>query len=958
MAERTVSVKLTADVAQYLRAYDEAARKSQETANSIEQQLQRQEQAYQRVGAAMLTLGTVAAASIAGAVAVYANFDQAMSNVEAATHASTEEMGQLRQAALDAGASTVFSATEAAQAIEELAKAGLSTADILGGGLSAALDLAAAGELEVARAAEITAITLQQFQLDGTQASHIADLLAAGAGKAVGSVEDLANGLKFVGPVAQAMGVSVEETVGVLAMFAQQGIVGEQAGTSLRGMLQSLVSPSAQARAEIERLGITLYDGQGNFLGLENAAQQMSNAYGDMDAASRDASLGLIFGNAQVTAATTFYQAGAEGVAEWTAAVDDSGYAAETAALRLDNLKGDLEELSGAWETMLIEFGEGGDAILRPLIQTLTQIVAGFADMPEPLQNVAVGALAVVAALALTGGTILTLVPKIAELRTAWTVLSTTAAGTTSRVAGLTAALGGPWGIAITAAAAAVVGLTAAISAASASSSEWQNVLQTGTQAGQTLLDTAGEVRFSISGIGDALDEMGTSRILWMDALGGDQAAAAAAELDGLANNLNEIGSQLAETASSGNFDAARAQFQAFAEDAALTEDQIGTLIARMPEWRDALIEQATAQGVNVTSGSELEQQQALVAFAMQETASAASEASDEIEEQASYAEETAQQIQGLADEIRSLNDAYYASQDATAAYHQSLLDITDAINSDDGLVQAMVDASGNIDTTTAAGIEAQDMLSGLAGTALDSAAGMIELDGSTEGASARIADARQQFINAATAMGINAEDAAILADRYGLTEDAVNDLIGAMDDIPTSISSYIRVETATAQGNIDRFIDANTGRVVVIGIQTSGAPQIASTHGVSTYYAAGGRIPGYAPGYDDRLGFDRHGNVYGLGGGEFIMPTLQTDLYLPQLEQMRQGVFPRFADGGRLSGASTPSAPQVIYVGGGGGTTIQQDIRVSEGMSASLARQVGDRAAESVAWTMKVRSS
>jgi TP901 family phage tail tape measure protein len=183
-------------------------------------------------------------------------------------------------------------------------------------------------------------VTLTQFHLAGDKASHVADLLAAGASKALGSVDDLGQGLKYVGPVAHSMGVSLEETVGTLALFAQNGILGEQAGTGLRGVLSSLTSPSAAASKEIQRLGITLYDSQGKFLGLANMAGELSKAYGTMDGASRDASLGVIFGNQQVTAARVLFEAGAVGVTKWTAAVNDSGYAALTAAIRMDNLSG------------------------------------------------------------------------------------------------------------------------------------------------------------------------------------------------------------------------------------------------------------------------------------------------------------------------------------------------------------------------------------------------------------------------------------------------------------------------------------------------------------------------------------------------------------------------------------------------------------------------------------------
>ena len=281
-ANRVVAVTLSAKVTEFKKSMSEAAQATR-TVGTEGEKLAQVRDAMNQVGAAGVGMGALIGAGVAVAITKFADFDAAMSGVQASTQETTENMDLLRAAAIDAGSSTVYSATEAANAIEELSKAGVSTADILAGGLSGALDLAAAGQLGVARAAEITATALNQFGLSGDQASHVADVLAAGAGKAMGSVEDLANGLKFVGPVAASMGISLEETAGVLALFAQQGIIGEQAGTSLRGVLSSLTAPSAQARIEIERLGLTLYDSQGNFLGLENAAEQLSGAYTTMD---------------------------------------------------------------------------------------------------------------------------------------------------------------------------------------------------------------------------------------------------------------------------------------------------------------------------------------------------------------------------------------------------------------------------------------------------------------------------------------------------------------------------------------------------------------------------------------------------------------------------------------------------------------------------------------------------
>jgi TP901 family phage tail tape measure protein len=350
-----------------------------------------------KLASAGLVAGGLMAAGAAIAAKKYADFDEAMSHVAATGSDARANLGALREEAIKLGADTVFSAQEAAQGIEAMEKAGVSAKDILGGGLQGSLSLAAAGELSVGDAAEVAATALVQFGLSGTQMNHVADLLAAGAGKAQGEVSDLALALKYVGPVASGMGVSIEETVGALAAFASQGILADQAGTSLRGVLAALTSPSSQAAGEIERLGITLYDSNGKFLGLANVAGQLQKAYSGVTDQAKDASLGILFGNQQVTAARVLFDQGAKGIQDWTDKANDAGYAATAAATRMDNLKGDVERLSGSIDSALIQSGTGINTLLRNTVQSAESIVDAVGQIPP-------GILGVVTALAGSGG--------------------------------------------------------------------------------------------------------------------------------------------------------------------------------------------------------------------------------------------------------------------------------------------------------------------------------------------------------------------------------------------------------------------------------------------------------------------------------------------------------------------------------------------------------------------------
>ena len=440
MTDRVSRIILRGDISD-LKAKLAAAGQSvksfgdQVTAN--EKEAQKWRKGLDSVGNTARNVGLVAGVAFGAMVAKAATFDAAMSNVQAATHESAEAMGQLRQAALDAGADTAFSATQAAGAIENLAKAGISTQDILGGGLDGALSLAAAGSLEVADAAEIAATALTQFRLSGEDVPHVADLLAAGAGKAQGEVSDLSMALKQSGLVAAQMGVSIEETTGTLAAFASAGLLGSDAGTSFRTMLLRLANPTNESAKLMDRLGIAAYDAQGNFVGMQSVAEQLKTAFEGKTQAERDSALATIFGSDAIRAANVLYNEGAQGVQEWTNKVNDAGYAAETAAIKQDNLRGDIEKLTGALETLLITGGDGSQGFLRGATQNATDFVDALNKVPAPMKDLTGGLLAITA---ITGGTLWfgsKAILGVANMRQSLTDLGATADGTKGKLSAL-----------------------------------------------------------------------------------------------------------------------------------------------------------------------------------------------------------------------------------------------------------------------------------------------------------------------------------------------------------------------------------------------------------------------------------------------------------------------------------------------------------------------------------------
>lgn len=389
------------------------ARNAEQGLRPVEEQTKRTSQGLRTLG---VTAGVAFAAVSAGlgvAIAKSAAFEQSISLVGAVSDASARDLDRLREAAIKAGAETIFSAKDAADAQAELAKAGLSTADILGGALRGSLDLAAAGQLGLADAARISAQAMQIFGLRGDDVSHIADVLAAGANKSTASVASLGEGLGNAGGAARLAGLSLEETVGVLALLDQNAVRGAEGGTALRSALIALFTPSKLQREEMQRLGISVFDATGKFVGLERLAGILQERLGGLTDAQRNASLGIIFGTFGIQAATALYKSGAAGVRDYTKAVDDQGAASRFAGKALDNLAGDVEQLRGSIETALIRSGGQATTVLRFLTQSATDTVNALASLPGPVQATAVGLGAVTAGglglLAVIG----TLAPKI-----------------------------------------------------------------------------------------------------------------------------------------------------------------------------------------------------------------------------------------------------------------------------------------------------------------------------------------------------------------------------------------------------------------------------------------------------------------------------------------------------------------------------------------------------------------
>lgn len=433
MAKKPINLVITGENASALKALNEVGAASEKSARRTAAASKRHAAAMDKMSTTAMVAGGAMLAGFGGIVAVAGRFEQEISKVGAVSGATGTELEKLSEAALKAGADTAFSASQAAQAEAELAKAGISTADILGGGLRGALALAAAGQIDLAQAAEISAQTMNLFGLAGKDVTRIADTLAAGANKSAADIQTLADGLKQGGLVAKQTGLSLEETVGALALFADNALVGSDAGTSLKSMLQRLSNPSKEAKKRMDELGVAMYDANGQFVGLEKLAGNLRDAFDDLTPAQRNAAMATIFGADSVRAAAILFESGAKGAREYTKAVSDQGAASRVASQYLDNLSGDLEALKGSLETALIQGGSKATGALRSMTQAATGLVNAFADAPDAVQTTLVAFGGITGASLLAVGGIMKVASAARDTKAAFLAMSPTA------VAGVTA---------------------------------------------------------------------------------------------------------------------------------------------------------------------------------------------------------------------------------------------------------------------------------------------------------------------------------------------------------------------------------------------------------------------------------------------------------------------------------------------------------------------------------------
>ncbi len=302
-------------------------------------------------------------------------FEAQMDRVGAIAGAKGTKLEKLQQQAIDLGASTAFSASEAALGMENLASAGFEVDQIMDA-MPGMLDLAASSGEDLATSADIAASILNGFGKEASEAGHVADVLAKNAADTNAAVYDTGEAMKYIAPVAYTAGLQMEEITACIGIMADAGIQGSQAGTSLRGALSRLAKPTDSMLSVMDRLGISFYDSEGKMKSMTEMIEMLQTSMKGLTDEEKQKAIVTLFGQNAESGMLALISAGSEELKEKTAALQEcDGAAKDMADTMLDNLKGSVDGFTGALETMGIQIYNSMGGPLTNLADWGTEIV-------------------------------------------------------------------------------------------------------------------------------------------------------------------------------------------------------------------------------------------------------------------------------------------------------------------------------------------------------------------------------------------------------------------------------------------------------------------------------------------------------------------------------------------------------------------------------------------------------
>lgn len=365
-----------------------SAQTASRSGQSIMESMNKASGALKATGTAASVFGGIMTLGLGSVVKTTADFESAMSRVGALSGATGKQLESMTQTAEHLGATTAFTATQAAEGMQYLAMAGYKTNEIIAA-MPGLLATAAAGQTDLATTADITSNILSGFGLQAKETARVADVLTKTFTNSNTDLEMLGYTMKYVAPIAHASGQSLESVAAAAGLLGNAGIQGTQAGTSLRRMLTRLAGPPKAAREELHDLGVTVEDAKGNMKPLAQIIGELAEATKDMGEADRLAAISRISGVEASSAMLELMKAGQGEIEKFTNELENSGGTAEEIAKKqLENLKGQLIILKSALQGAALAIGNELLPALKVIASGLQFLVDEFNKLPKPAKTV------------------------------------------------------------------------------------------------------------------------------------------------------------------------------------------------------------------------------------------------------------------------------------------------------------------------------------------------------------------------------------------------------------------------------------------------------------------------------------------------------------------------------------------------------------------------------------------
>ena len=400
------------------------------------------------VGLRLSAMSAVMAAPIVKSVAVYSSFDDALKQVRAISQASASEFATLEAKVLELGRTTSFTASQVADLMTELARAGFRPGEVINM-TEAVMDLARATGTDASRSAGIMAASIRQFGLDATEAGRVSDALTTAANKSFNTVESLGESLKYAAPLARGFGMSLEETLAILGSLGNMGVQGSEAGTSIRRLL---TLSAAASKKFYDEFGVETKDARGSVRPLIDILGDVADVTKDLGSAERGAKFASVFGLLGITAATSLGQS-VTNTKELYEALENAGGVASRTAKEMDSgIGGAFRLVLSAAEGMALSVGKALDAPIQRISRSMAAAMAGLVEWidknNQAIRNVAkviLGIGAAGAALLAVGGAAAALSVSLGAV----SAIAGVVAGAFAIIKGLLVAMLTPIGLAV-----------------------------------------------------------------------------------------------------------------------------------------------------------------------------------------------------------------------------------------------------------------------------------------------------------------------------------------------------------------------------------------------------------------------------------------------------------------------------------------------------------------------------